>query len=116
MPNTLMPSALMQSLPWTCRFSLLTLAALAIGASVAKAQELRDPRDKANRICASYGQGLVAGPAPGHCVKVRERLRIAPFARHTRLEDTAGSFVSIQDAPLRDRLRVNGGFGGAAIR
>ena len=98
------------------RTLLLALTAFLAGAAVAGAQELQNPRDKASRICASYGQGFVAGAAPGHCVKVEERLRVAPPARHTRLEETAGGFVSVQDAPLRDRLRVNGGFGGSTIR
>ena len=114
----------MQSMPRFCRHSLLALTAacmcvgvgLSVGADGARAQELHDPRDKANRICASYGQGFVAGPIPGHCVKVEERLRVAPEARHTRLDEPAGGFVSAQDAPMRDRLRVNGGFGGSTIR
>ena len=113
----------MQSMPRFYRHSLLGLAAACMGAGlglslsgVARAQDLQAPRDKANRICASYGQGFVAGPTPGHCVKVEERLRVAPAARHTHLDESAGGFVSAQDAPLRDRLRVNGGFGGGTIR
>jgi len=110
----------MPGMPRFCRHSLLALAAACMGVGLdadgAQAQELQAPRDKANRICASYGQGFVAGPTPGHCVKVEERLRVAPAARHTRLDESAGGFVSAQDAPLRDRLRVNGGFGGGTIR
>ena len=105
----------------SCRYRLLALAACALGAplagvSLTMAQDLQNPRDKANQICASYGQGFVAGPGPGHCVKVQERLRVAPSARHIASDEPMQGFVSIQDAPLRDRLRVTGGFGSASVR
>ncbi len=106
----------MPSTPRSHTYRLLTLAACLIGAPLAMAQELQDPRDKANRICASYGHGFVAGHMPGHCVKVQERLRVAPSARHSRLEEPTQGFFASQDAPLRDRLRVNGGFGNTTIR
>ncbi len=94
----------------------LAQAACVVAAPMTMAQELQDPRDKANRICASYGQGFVAGPAPGNCVKVSERLRVAPSARRAGSDEPMQGFVSVQDAPLRDRLRITGGFGGASIR
>ena len=52
-------------------FGFLALGfACAGGLQTARAQELADPRDKADRLCASYGRGFVAGHAPGHCVTV----------------------------------------------
>ena len=106
----------MVSMTRSCRYRLLALAACAFGAPAAMAQNLQNPRDKANQICASYGQGFVAGPGPGHCVKVQERLRVEPHARRATLEEPGMGFSSFQDAPLRDRLRLNGGFGNASVR
>jgi len=106
----------MVSMTRSCRYRLLVLAACAFGAPAAMAQDLQNPRDKANQICASYGQGFVAGPGPGHCVKVQERLRVEPHARRAALEEPGMNFSSFQDAPLRDRLRLNGGFGNASVR
>ena len=100
----------------SCRYRLLALAAFAAGTTLANGQELQNPRDKANQICASYGPGFIAGSGPGHCVKVQERLRVEPRARHMTLDDSAPNLSSFQEAPLRDRLRVNGGFGNAAVR
>jgi hypothetical protein len=100
----------------SCRYRLLALAACAVVAPMAMAQDLQNPRDRANQICATYGQGFVAGPGPGHCVKVQERLRVEPHARRAALEDPGTGFSSFQDAPMRDRLRLNGGFGSAAAR
>jgi len=99
-------------------FGFLALGfACAGGLQTARAQELADPRDKADRLCASYGRGFVAGHAPGHCVTVQERLRVEPD-RHRVMsnQDPAPMFSATQDAPLRNRLRLNGGFGTAAIR
>ena len=100
----------------SCRYRLLALAACAFAAPPAMAQDLQNPRDKANRICASYGQGFVAGPGPGQCVKVQERLRVEPHARRAALDEPGTGFSSFQDAPMRDRLRLNGGFGSASAR
>ena len=110
----------------SCRYRLLALAACALGAPLAgvslagvplaMAQELQNPRDRANQICASYGQGFVAGPGPGHCVKVQERLRVEPHARRAALDEPGTGFYAVQDAPMRDRLRLNGGFGSASVR
>ncbi len=105
----------------SCRYRLLAVAACALGAPLAgvplaMAQDLQNPRDKANQICASYGQGFVAGPGPGHCVKVQERLRVEPHARRAALDEPGTGFYAAQDAPMRDRLRLNGGFGGASVR
>ena len=99
-------------------FGFLALGfACAGGLEAARAQELADPRDKADRLCASYGRGFVAGRAPGHCVTVQERLRVEPHRRQV-MSETYGApvFAPAQDAPLRNRLRLNGGFGTAAIR
>jgi hypothetical protein len=75
-----------------------------------------DPeRARADQLCASYGQGFVAGHAPGQCVKVQERLRIDPNG-HRGLpggEDMPTAFAPIEDGPLPARLRLNGGFGAA---
>ena len=101
--------------PYAFGFLALGLAC-AGGLQAARAQELADPRDKANRLCASFGRGFVAGHAPDHCVKVQERLRVEPHARRAALEDPGTGFSSFQDAPMRDRLRLNGGFGSAAAR
>jgi len=102
--------------PYAFGFLALGLAC-AGGLQAARAQELADPRDKANRLCASYGRGFVAGHAPGHCVKVQERLRVEPDRRHGMSEPNLGPvFAPAQDAPMRNRLRLNGGFGTAAIR
>jgi len=91
--------------------------ACAGGLQAAMAQEFADPRDKANRLCASYGRDFVAGHGPGHCVKVQERLRVEPHRRQVLSEQEAAPLFSVtQDAPLRNRLRLNGGFGTAAIR
>ena len=100
----------------SCRYRLLTLAAFAFGTPAVLAQDLQNPRDKANQICASYGQGFVAGAGTGHCVKVQERLRVDPHGRRAALEEPGMGFFSFQDAPLRDRLRLNGGFGNASVR
>ena len=100
----------------SCRYRLLALAVCAFAAPAAMAQDLQNPRDKANQICASYGPGFVAGPGPGHCVKVQERLRVEPHARRAALDEPGMGFSSFQDAPMRDRLRLNGGFGSASAR
>ena len=91
--------------------------ACAGGWQAAMGQEFADPRDKANRLCASYGRDFVAGHGPGHCVKVQERLRVEPD-RHRLMseQDAAPVFAPAQDSPLRNRLRLNGGFGAAAMR
>ena len=102
--------------PRSSRHRLLALAVCALGAPLAMAQDLQNPRDKANQICASYGPGFVAGPGTGHCVKVQERLRIEPHGRRAAVEEPGMAFFSFQDAPLRDRLRLNGGFGNASVR
>ena len=102
--------------PYAYGFLALGLAC-AGGLQAARAQELADPRDKANRLCASYGRGFVAGHAPGHCVKVQERLRVEPNRPQAMVgQGAAPVFSSVQDAPLRNRLRLNGGFGTAAVR
>ena len=91
--------------------------ACAGGLQAALAQDISDPRDRANRLCASYGRGFVAGDAPGHCVKVQERLRVELERHHPMpYQDAAPVFAPAQDAPMRNRLRLNGGFGTAAIR
>ena len=102
--------------PYAFGFLALGLAC-AGGLQAARAQELADPRDKANRLCASYGRGFVAGHAPGHCVKVQERLRVEPNRPQAPVsQEAAPVFSSVQDAPLRNRLRLNGGFGTASVR
>jgi hypothetical protein len=108
-------SAMIQTARSLC-YRLLALAACAAGAHAAQAQDLQDPRNKANQICATYGPGFVAGRAPGHCVKVQERLRVEPNARRAALDEAPPQFSSYQDAPMRDRLRLNGGFGAANAR
>ena len=91
--------------------------ACAGGLQAAMAQEFADPRDKANRLCASYGRDFVAGHGPGHCVKVQERLRVEPNRPQALVsQEAAPVFSPAQDAPLRNRLRLNGGFGTASVR
>ena len=100
----------------SCCYRLLALAACAAGAQMAAGQELLAPRGKANQICASYGPGFVAGSGPGHCVKLQERLRVEPHARRAALDERPTILSPVQDAPLRDRVRLNGGFGAAVAR
>ncbi len=98
-------------------FVLLALSFAFMGAwRTAIAEDFADPRARANRLCESYGRGFIAGDAPGHCVKVQERLRVEPDHRHV-MSDPYGApvFAPVQDAPLRNRLRLNGGFGPAAV-
>ena len=104
------------SRPYALRLLALGLAC-AGGVGTAVAEDFADPRNRANRLCESYGRGFVAGHAPGHCVKVQERLRVEPHRRQVLSEQEAAPlFSATQDAPLRNRLRLNGGFGTAAIR
>lgn len=104
------------SRPYALRLLALGLAC-AGGVRMAVADDFADPRIRANRLCESYGRGFVAGHAPGHCVKVQERLRVEPNRPHAMFEPNAAPvFSPAQDAPLRNRLRLNGGFGTAAMR
>ena len=70
-------------------------------------------RTRADQLCASYGQGFVAGDAPGQCVKVHERLRIDPNARRSMSggDEMPTAFAPIEDGPMRAHVRLNGGFG-----
>ncbi len=95
-------------------FPALAAAIFALGAQTAASQELFGAREKANQICASYGPGFVAGSAPGQCVRVQERLRVEPHARRAALDEYAPVYSSASDGPMRDRLRLNGGFGATA--
>ena len=103
---------------WPYGLRLLALGlACAGGVRSAIAEDFLDPRNRATRLCESYGRGFVAGHAPGHCVKVQERLRVEPNRPQALVrQEAAPVFSSVQDAPLRNRLRLNGGFGAASIR
>ena len=104
------------SRPNALRLLALGLAC-AGGLRTAVAEDFADPRNRANRLCESYGRGFVAGHAPGHCVKVQERLRVEPNRPQALVsQEAAPVFSSVQDAPLRNRLRLNGGFGTASVR
>jgi hypothetical protein len=97
----------------SCACRLIAFAACAAGAQTVGAQDLPDLRAKESQICASYGPGFVAGHEPGHCVKVQERLRVAPEARRAALDEPAAAFAPAPQAPMRDRLRLNGAFSAA---
>jgi hypothetical protein len=102
--------------PYAIGFLALGFAC-AGGWRAAIAEDFANPRARANRLCESYGRGFMAGDAPGHCVKVQERLRVEPDHRHVMADPYAAPvFAPVQDAPLRNRLRLNGGFGPAAAR
>ena len=104
------------SRPAALRLLALGLAC-AGGVGTAVAEDFADPRNRANRLCESYGRGFVAGHAPGHCVKVQERLRVEPNRPQALVsQEAAPVFSPAQDAPLRNRLRLNGGFGTASVR
>jgi hypothetical protein len=48
---------------------------------------------------------------------VQERLRVEPNRPQAMFEQNAAPvFSPAQDAPLRNRLRLNGGFGTASMR
>ena len=74
-----------------------------------------DPREQADRLCASYGPGFVAGHAPGQCVKVEQRLRVEPNApRPASGVVPPSAFAPMSDQPAKPQLRINGGFGAAS--
>jgi hypothetical protein len=102
--------------PYAIGFLALGFAC-ACGWRTAIAEDFADPRARANRLCESYGRGFMAGDAPGHCVKVQERLRVEPNRPQALVsQEAAPVFSPAQDAPLRNRLRLNGGFGTASVR
>jgi hypothetical protein len=84
-----------------------------IAATSAFAQDVYSaPRETADRLCASYGPNFVAGHQPGSCVKVEQRLRVAPAARnqaHSLPPPTA--FAPMQSETRRPQLRLQGSFG-----
>ena len=86
---------------------------LIAGTSAAIAQDVYSaPREHAERLCESYGPGFVPGRQPGSCVKVEQRLRVAPAARnHQAAAPPPTAFSPMQDAPQRPQLRLQGSFG-----
>jgi hypothetical protein len=108
----------MVSFAHPCAWRLLAFcAACAASAPLARAQDLRSPHEKADQICANHGPGFLAGSGPGHCVKVLERMRVEPGGRRNLSSfDAPMVYAPQQDAPLRARVRLNGGFGGSAQR
>ncbi len=72
------------------------------------------PRERADRVCAEFGPDFVAGDAPGHCVRVEQRLRVERNARRDMSPwDAPPAFAPLDSAAgaLPARLRLNGGFG-----
>ena len=100
----------------TCLLPAFVVGALC-GATFAPAlagESVRNGREKADRLCESYGAGFVSGDAPGHCVKVEERLRVDPNGRRGMSGwESPTAFAPIEDGPLRAHVRITGGFGAA---
>ena len=102
-----------------CAVSRNLLSVLVVGVvcgcaidTAAADDSANETRARADALCASYGQGFVAGNAPGQCVKVEERLRIQPNARRgLSSSDFPTAFAPFEDGPMRAHVRLNGGFG-----
>ncbi len=91
-----------------CLIPIIVIAAT----SAALAQDVYSaPRENAERLCESYGPGFVPGHQPGSCVKVEQRLRVAPAARNQAVLPPPTSFAPMHDVPQRPQLRLQGSFG-----
>ena len=69
------------------------------------------PRENAERLCDSFGPGFVPGHQPGSCVKVQQRLRVAPARNHHAPAPPPTAFAPMHDSPARPQLRLQGSFG-----
>lgn len=99
------------STPLFLSLSLLWLAA-PLGA--AQSAEAGNARAGADRRCAGFGPGFVAGADPGQCVKIEERLRVKRDAlRSLSPWEAPNAFAPLPsgDGAMPAHLRLNGGFG-----
>jgi hypothetical protein len=84
------------------------------------AEEGLRPRMAGDAICAGFGPGYVPAGAPGHCIKVQERLRVEPHSRRGLSPLDGGAAYApmpyAEDGAMPAHLRLNGGFGRADIR
>jgi len=94
-----------------CLMPIIFIAAV----TQAAAQDVYSaPRQTADRLCESYGPGFVPGHQPGSCVKVEQRLRVAPARNHAAPSPPPTAFAPMQDIPARPQLRLQGSFGVAS--
>ena len=94
-----------------CLMPIIFIAAV----TQAAAQDVYSaPRDHAEKLCASYGPGFVPGTQPGSCVKVEQRLRVAPARNHAAPSPPPTTFAPMQHMPTRPQLRLQGSFGVAS--
>lgn len=91
----------------------LLLAAFPVAVAFAAEPEAV-ARARADKVCAAYGPGFVAGAAPGQCVKAEERLRVDRGARRGMSPwEPPAAFAPLQqnDGAMNAHLRLSGGFG-----
>ena len=90
---------------------LMPIILMAVVTHAAAQDVYSAPRDTADRLCASYGPGFVPGQQPGSCVKVEQRLRVAPARSHAVASPPPTGFTPMQNAPMRPQVRLQGSFG-----